>query len=64
MDSSDDVRDRNRRYPHFQERTEIRQSVPKLNESIRKFNSIYKSGKRYNAKEWIPMMIELLSNIQ
>mgnify|MGYP001246762920 CR=1 FL=1 len=64
MDSSDDVRDRNRRYPHFQERTEIRHSVPKLNESIRKFNSIYKSGKRYNAREWIGIMSELLSNIE
>lgn len=52
-----------RKYPTSEERKDIRESTYKLNKSVIKLKQIYQSGKRYNAKEWIKLMADLLDSI-
>ncbi len=43
--------------------TELYESISNLNKAFIKFKSIYQGGKRYNAKEWIQLMSDILDTI-
>ena len=42
---------------------DLKESVPKLNTAFTKFRSIYQGGKRYNAKEGLKIISNLLDEI-
>ncbi len=52
-----------RKFPTSGERKELRESTSKLTKAFQKLRQIYQSGKRYNAKEWIKLMADLLDSI-
>ena len=41
----------------------LQESLPKLNAAYYKFRGIYQSGKRYNAREWLKIMEDLLDSV-
>ena len=41
----------------------LQESLPKLNAAYYKFRAIYQSGKRYNAREWLKIMEDLLDSV-
>ena len=52
-----------RKFPTYWEKKELRESTSKLTKAFQKLRQIYQSGKRYNAKEWIKLMSDLLDSI-
>ena len=52
-----------RKFPTSGERNDIRESTSQLTKAFHKLRQIYQSGKRYNAKEWMKLMADLLDSI-
>ena len=63
MKKFNDLSSDSRRYSITTERRNITESLSRMNAAYYKFRGIYQSGKRFNAKEWLEIMGDLLDSV-